>query len=92
MFSCEYCKTFKNTSFYRTPKVTASGAATMYFSKDELSNKMNFHLKSKTALTDQFAKVKTLQMSLVCIIPESKVLVCIIPESIILSVNSSKRR
>ena len=24
MFSCEYCKIFKNTLFYRTPQVAAS--------------------------------------------------------------------
>ena len=25
MFSCEYCETFKNSSFYRTPLMAASG-------------------------------------------------------------------
>ena len=40
VFSCEFCEIYKNTFYYRTPLVAASGLITNFAIREPFSNKV----------------------------------------------------
>ena len=75
MFSCEYCETFKNSFFYRTPPVATFGytlsttaqqmkftVKDFIFTKDIVNGKLDLLCSAHDTKTNQFPSTKHLRI------------------------------